>query len=222
MEVSVLNIKGQETGKKVELNDAIFGIEPNDHVIYLAVKQYLAAQRQGTHKSKERSEIAGSTRKLIRQKGGEIWIYNHSSHLPLNAYQATYAIQEDGVSKKVKDLTLPNVAPGDSVLLARITDYAYSKKNDVRILYSITRQGQQIYTQQIALSPALLEAAERWQKIIAKSAKQMGTRGRNTSLENLDQLVAQVRLDAFRARTDNDKGFGNWLDKDWKANRLDS
>lgn len=70
MEVSVLNIKGQETGKKVELNDAIFGIEPNDHVIYLAVKQYLAAQRQGTHKSKERSEIAGSTRKLIRQKGG--------------------------------------------------------------------------------------------------------------------------------------------------------
>ena len=70
MEVSVLNIKGQETGKKVVLNDAIFGIEPNDHVIYLAVNQSLAAQRQGTHKSKERSEITGSTRKLIRQKGG--------------------------------------------------------------------------------------------------------------------------------------------------------
>ena len=70
MEVSVLNIKGEDTGKKVVLNDAIFGIEPNDHCIYLAVKQYLAAQRQGTHKSKERSEIAGSTRKLIRQKGG--------------------------------------------------------------------------------------------------------------------------------------------------------
>ena len=70
MEVSVLNINGEDTGKKVELNDAIFGIEPNDHVIYLAVKQYLAAQRQGTHKSKERSEITGSTRKLIRQKGG--------------------------------------------------------------------------------------------------------------------------------------------------------
>ncbi len=70
MEVSVLNIKGEDTGKKVELNDAIFGIEPNDHVIYLAVRQYLSAQRQGTHKSKERSEITGSTRKLIRQKGG--------------------------------------------------------------------------------------------------------------------------------------------------------
>lgn len=70
MEVSVLNIKGEYTGKKVVLNDEIFGIEPNDHVIYLAVNQYLAAQRQGTHKSKERSEITGSTRKLIRQKGG--------------------------------------------------------------------------------------------------------------------------------------------------------
>ena len=69
MEVSVYNIKGEDTGKKVELNDAIFGIEPNDHCIYLAVKQYLADQRQGTAKSKERSEIAGSTRKLIRQKG---------------------------------------------------------------------------------------------------------------------------------------------------------
>ena len=70
MEVSVLNINGQETGRKVTLNEAIFGIEPNDHVLYLAVKQYLANQRQGTAKSKERSEITGSTRKLLRQKGG--------------------------------------------------------------------------------------------------------------------------------------------------------
>ncbi len=70
MEVSVLNINGQETGRKVTLNEAIFGIEPNDHVIYLDVKRYLADQRQGTAKSKERSEHAGSTRKLIRQKGG--------------------------------------------------------------------------------------------------------------------------------------------------------
>ncbi len=70
MEVSVLNINGQETGRKVTLNESIFGIEPNDHVLYLDVKQYLANQRQGTHKSKERSEISGSTRKLGRQKGG--------------------------------------------------------------------------------------------------------------------------------------------------------
>ena len=70
MEVSVLNINGQETGRKVALNDAIYGIEPNEHVLYLAVKQYLANQRQGTAKSKERSEMIGSTRKLGRQKGG--------------------------------------------------------------------------------------------------------------------------------------------------------
>ncbi len=69
MEVSVLNIKGQDTGRKVSLNDAIYAIEPNDHAIYLDVKLILANHRQGTAKSKERSEITGSTRKLIRQKG---------------------------------------------------------------------------------------------------------------------------------------------------------
>ena len=70
MELSVLNINGQETGRKVTLNENIFGIEPNDRVVYLDVKQYMANQRQGTAKSKERSEISGSTRKLGRQKGG--------------------------------------------------------------------------------------------------------------------------------------------------------
>ena len=69
MELAVLNTEGKETGKKVTLNDAIFGLEPNDHAIYLDVKQYLANQRQGTHKSKQRAEIAGSTRKLKKQKG---------------------------------------------------------------------------------------------------------------------------------------------------------
>lgn len=70
MELSVYKITGEDTGRKVALNDAIFGIEPNDHAIYLDVKQFLANQRQGTHKSKERSEMSGSTRKLGRQKGG--------------------------------------------------------------------------------------------------------------------------------------------------------
>ena len=70
MELSVFNISGKDTGKKVSLDDAIYGIEPNDHVLWLDVKQYLANQRQGTHKSKERSELSGSTRKLIKQKGG--------------------------------------------------------------------------------------------------------------------------------------------------------
>lgn len=69
MELKVVDIKGKETSKKVSLNDSVFGIEPNDHAIYLDVKQYLANQRQGTHKSKERAEITGSTRKIKKQKG---------------------------------------------------------------------------------------------------------------------------------------------------------
>jgi large subunit ribosomal protein L4 len=69
MEVNVVNVSGKETGAKAQLSDAIFGIEPNDHAIYLDVKQFLANQRQGTHKAKQRNEIAGSTRKLYKQKG---------------------------------------------------------------------------------------------------------------------------------------------------------
>ena len=70
MELKVVNIKGEDTGRVVSLGDAVFGIEPNDHAIYLDVKQYLANQRQGTHSSKGRSQMSGSTRKLGRQKGG--------------------------------------------------------------------------------------------------------------------------------------------------------
>jgi large subunit ribosomal protein L4 len=70
MELEVLNIKGEKTGRSVQLADEIFGVEPNDHVLYLDVKRYLINQRQGTHKAKERNEIAGSTRKLRKQKGG--------------------------------------------------------------------------------------------------------------------------------------------------------
>ena len=69
MELAILNIDGKETGRKVTLNESVFGINPNDHAIYLDVKQYLANQRQGTHKAKERGEVAGSTRKIKRQKG---------------------------------------------------------------------------------------------------------------------------------------------------------
>ena len=70
MEISVYNIKGEDTGKKVTLEDGVFGIEPNDHIIYMDVKQYMANKRQGTAKTKERNEVSGSTRKLGRQKGG--------------------------------------------------------------------------------------------------------------------------------------------------------
>ena len=70
MELNIVNIKGEDTGRKVSLNDTIFGIEPNDHAIYLDVKLYMANQRQGTHSSKGRSQLSGSTRKLGKQKGG--------------------------------------------------------------------------------------------------------------------------------------------------------
>jgi large subunit ribosomal protein L4 len=69
MELAILNTSGKETGRKIDLNDLIFGIEPNDHAIYLDTKQYMANQRQGTHKTKERGEVAGSTRKIKKQKG---------------------------------------------------------------------------------------------------------------------------------------------------------
>jgi large subunit ribosomal protein L4 len=69
MEIAVVDIKGKETGRKVNLSDAVFGIEPNNHAVYLDVKQYLANQRQGTHKAKERADITGSTRKIKKQKG---------------------------------------------------------------------------------------------------------------------------------------------------------
>ncbi len=70
MELAIYNIKGEDTGRKAQLNDEVFGIEVNEHAVYLDVKQYLANQRQGTHKAKERSEVSGSTRKLHKQKGG--------------------------------------------------------------------------------------------------------------------------------------------------------
>lgn len=69
MELSIYNIQGEDTGRKIALESSVFGVEPNDHAIYLTVKQYRANQRQGTHKTKERSEMSGSTRKLFRQKG---------------------------------------------------------------------------------------------------------------------------------------------------------
>ncbi len=70
MELAIYNIKGEDTGRRAQLNDTVFAIEANEHALYLDVKQYLANQRQGTHKSKERSEVSGSTRKLHKQKGG--------------------------------------------------------------------------------------------------------------------------------------------------------
>ena len=108
MEINVLNINGQETGRKVTLNEGIFGIEPNDHVLYLDVKQYLANQRQGTAKSKERSEVSGSTRKLGRQKGG-------------------------GGARRV-DINSPVLVGGGRVLGPKPRDYRFKLNKKVKIL----------------------------------------------------------------------------------------
>ena len=110
MELTVYNIKGEDTGRKVQLNDDIYGIEPNEHVMYLAVRQYLADQRQGTHKSKERSEISGSTRKLFRQKGT-----GGARRGDINPKPRDYRFK---LNKKVK------VLPRKSALSSKITDGA--------------------------------------------------------------------------------------------------
>ena len=119
MEVSVLNIKGQETGRKVALNEAVFGIEPNDHVIYLDVKQYMANQRQGNAKSKERSEISGSTRKLGRQKGGG-GARHGDINSPLLARKSalSYKAQENAIVV-VEDFTLEAPKTKEFVAIAK-------------------------------------------------------------------------------------------------------
>jgi len=93
MQVDILNIKGEKTGRSVELPDEIFGIEPNDHVIYLAVKQFLAAQRQGTHKVKTRLEVKGSSKKLHRQKGTKSCIARKVPAAPVKGISATPCIR---------------------------------------------------------------------------------------------------------------------------------
>ena len=108
MEVAVYNIKGEDTGRKVTLNDSVFAIEPNEHVLYLAVKQYLANQRQGTHKSKERSEVSGSTRKLHKQKGGG--------------------------GARFGDITSPLLRGGGRVFCPRPRDYRFKLNKKVKLL----------------------------------------------------------------------------------------
>jgi large subunit ribosomal protein L4 len=125
MELSIYNIKGEDTGRKVTLNDSIFGIEPNDHAIYLDVKQYLANKRQGTHKSKERNEINGSTKKLGRQKGGGgARRGNVKSPLLVGGGRVFGPVPRDysfKLNKKVK-------------ALARKSAFAYKAKNDQLII----------------------------------------------------------------------------------------
>lgn len=108
MELAVYNIEGKDTGRKVELNDSVFAIDANEHVVYLDVKQYLANQRQGTHKSKERSEVSGSTRKLHKQKGGG--------------------------GARIGDINSPVLVGGGRVFGPRPRDYRFKLNKKVKVL----------------------------------------------------------------------------------------
>ena len=146
MEVKVLNISGKETGAKVQLPEGIFGIEPNDHAIYLDVKQYLANQRQGTHKSKQRNEIAGSTRKLYKQKGtggaraGSIKspLFNGGGRI-FGPQPRDYSFK---LNKKLKELArksaLAYKAKGDSLLVLEDFSFETPKtKNFLNLLSAL-------------------------------------------------------------------------------------
>lgn len=154
MELAVYNINGQDTGKKVTLNDEVFAIpEPNEHAVYLSVKQYLGNQRQGTHKSKERSEIAGSTKKLGRQKGGggarhgdiKSPLFHGGGRVfgprPRNYYTK--------LNKKVKDLArrsaLTYKAQNNQIVVVEDFDFAAPKTKDfIAITKALNLDGKKV------------------------------------------------------------------------------
>lgn len=151
MKLEVLDSKGKNTGRSVNLPKEIFGIEPNDHVVYLAVKQYLANQRQGTHKAKERGEIAGSTRKIKRQKGtgtaraGSIKnpLFRGGGRV-FGPRPRTYKV---GLNKKVKSLARKSVlslkaTDGNIVVVEDFSFDAPKTKNFVDVLTSLNVAGE--------------------------------------------------------------------------------
>ena len=154
MELAVYNINGQDTGKKVTLNDEVFAIaEPNEHAVYLSVKQYLGNQRQGTHKSKERSEIMGSTKKLGRQKGGGGARHGdiksplfHGGRRVFGPRPRNYYTK---LNKKVKDLArrsaLTYKAQNNQIVVVEDFDFAAPKTKDfVAITKALNLDGKKV------------------------------------------------------------------------------
>ena len=197
MELSVFNIKGEDTGRKVTLNDAIFGIEPNDHAIYLDVKQYLANQRQGTHKSKERSEVSGSTRKLIRQKGGGGARRGDINSPVLVGGGRVFGPKprdyEFKLNKKVKSL-------------ARKSALSYKAKNNAIVVVEDftmeapkTKEFVQILKNVNAAKKALVVTAENNENVI-KSAKNI--EGVATATVNTINVYDILKYDSFIITTD--------------------
>ena len=132
----------------------------------------------------------------------EIYVINRNHHTGLEDYQCNFAVNENGKCAKKGLLTIPTVAPGDSTIACRLSDFKYNKDKDVRLNLTVTRNNQEVITQQFALADNLLAA------ISAKG--------------HALKQVLDIRPQFFRAPTDNDKSFGNWLAKDWTKNRLDS
>lgn len=184
MKVDVLNIQGQKTGRSVELPADIFGIEPNEHAVYLAVKQYLAHQRQGTHKSKERSEMSGSTRKLFKQKGtggarrGDInspVLYGGARVFGPKPHD--YVIK---LNKKVKQLARKSAlsskaAAGSIVVVEDFTFNAPKTKEFVSVLKSLGIEGKRTTVVTPEYNDVLLKSSRNIQRVELACATDLNT-----------------------------------------------
>lgn len=184
MQVDVLNIQGQKTGRSVELPADIFGIEPNQHVVYLAVKAYLAHQRQGTHKSKERSEMSGSTRKLFKQKGtggarrGDInspLLYGGARVFGPKPHE--YVVK---LNKKVKQLARKSAlstkaASGSIMIIEDFKMEAPKTKELVNVLKSLGIAGKRTVLVTPELNENLLKSSRNIQRVALTRASDLNT-----------------------------------------------
>ena len=184
MQVDVLNIQGQKTGRSVELSADIFGIEPNQHVVYLAVKAYLAHQRQGTHKSKERSEMSGSTRKLFKQKGtggarrGDInspLLYGGARVFGPKPHE--YVVK---LNKKVKQLARKSAlstkaASGSIMIIEDFNMEAPKTKELINVLKSLGIAGKRTVLVTPELNENLLKSSRNIQRVALTRASDLNT-----------------------------------------------
>ena len=186
MEVKVLNIKGEDTGRVVALNESVFGIEPNDHAIYLDVRRYLAAQRQGTAKAKERSEMSGSTRKLGRQKGGGGARRGDINSPVLVGGARVFGPQPRDYSfklnKKVKSLArrsaLAYKAQENAIVVVEDFEMVEAKtKNFVEIMKNLKVEGQKVLVLMPGVNKNVVLAARNLQRVKVSNAADLNTYG---------------------------------------------
>ena len=155
----------------------------------------------------------------MHQCDGEVWVVNHHSHLSLAGMTCRYEVMEEGRCVKRGQMALPDVLPGDSALLCRLRDFRHSKNKDARLHLSVVnQQGEEVGAQQVALNSLLLDTA-----CHLATASLNARQGKKSSVASYTwQAVDSIVPQFFRAPTDNDKSFGNWIAKDWKKTHLDS